>query len=77
MIPALSTTFTALSAGAVGWGLGTGDTVVLASGLVGLVCALPLQDLSYRVYTEEHHTCRTPHHVLWYNPYNNDWKEQG
>ena len=72
MIPALSTAFTALSAGAVGWGLATGNTLALAPGLVGLMCALPLQGLSYHVVVEEHHTCRTTHHVLWHNPYNND-----
>lgn len=73
MIPALSTAFTALSATAVGWGLATGNALVLAPGLVGLVCALPLQGLSYLVYVENR--CpdrRTPQQVLWHNPYDND-----
>ena len=73
MIPALSTAFTALSAGAVGWGLATSNVLALAPGLVGLVCALPLQGLSYHVYSENR--CpdrRTPYQVLWHNPYDND-----
>lgn len=73
MIPALSTMFTALSAAAVGWGLGTGNPVVLAPGLVGLVCALPLQGLSYQVYGEGRVIgWRTPQEVLWHNPYTNE-----
>lgn len=74
MIPVLSTVFTGLSAAAVGWGLGMGDPVVLAPGLVGLVCALPLQALSYQVFADaahchHHHTSQD---VLWHNPYTND-----
>ena len=76
MIPALSTAFTALSAAAVGWGLGTGNPVVLAPGLVGLVCALPLQGLSYQVFIEHwrlpYDDHRPPQQVLWHNPYTND-----
>lgn len=76
MIPALSTVFTSLSAGAVGWGLATGNVLALAPGLVALVCALPLQGLSYQVHTENRRSPyedrRTPHQVLWHNPYNND-----
>ena len=76
MIPALSTAFTALSAGAVGWGLATGNVLALAPGLVALVCALPLQGLSYQVHAENrcppYEDRRTPHQVLWHNPYNND-----
>ena len=73
MIPALSTAFTVLSAGAGGWGLATGNTMALAPGLVGLVCALPLQGLSYQAHTEKRCPDRsTPHQVLWHNPYNND-----
>lgn len=70
MIPALSTAFTGLSAAAVGWGLATGDPVVLAPGLVGLVCALPLQGLSYQVFAEARHY-RQQQNVLWHNPYTN------
>lgn len=76
MIPALSTAFTALSAVAVGWGLGTGNPVVMVPGLVGLVCAMPLQGLSYQVFAEYYHPTyddrRTPQEVLWHNPYTND-----
>lgn len=77
MIPALSTAFTALSAAAVGWGLGTGNPVVLAPSLVALVCALPLQGLSYQVFIEgravpELKPLPIPQEVLWNNPYSND-----
>lgn len=58
--------------GPVGWGLATGDVLALAPGLVGLVCAMPLQWLSYQVHAEDR---RTPQQVLWHNPYDNDWKE--
>jgi hypothetical protein len=80
VIPALSTVFTVVSAAAVGWGLGTGNPVVLAPGLVGLVCALPLQSLSYQVFIEgravpELKPLLIPEEVLWNNPYINDWKE--
>lgn len=76
MIPTLSTVLTALSAAAVGWGLGTGDPVVLAPGLVGLMCALPLQWLSYHVFAEDwrppYEDRRPPCAVLWHNPYTDD-----
>lgn len=75
MIPALSTMFTALSAAAVGWGLGMGDPVVLVPASVGLLSALPLQALSYQVFAEHYHTLyddhRPPQEVLWHNPYTN------
>lgn len=70
MIPVLSTVFTGLSAAAVGWGLGMGDPVVLAPGLVGLVCALSLQALSYQVFADTTHRCQQQD-VLWHNPYTN------
>lgn len=73
MIPFLSTALTVLSSAAVGWGLATGDILVLAPGLVALVCALPLQALSYRVHEEGHvRGWCTPQEVLWHSPYNND-----
>ena len=43
---------------------------------IAAVCALPLQGFSYQVHAENrcppYEDRRTPHHVLWHNPYNND-----
>lgn len=66
----------ALSAAAVGWGLGTSDPVVRAPGLVVLVCALPLQGLSCHVFAEDwrppYEDRRPPYAVPWHNPYTDE-----
>lgn len=57
-------------------GLGTSDPVVLAPGLVALVCALLLQGLSYHVFAEDwrppYEDRRPPYAVPWHNPYTDE-----